>query len=139
MLIIMFLFLTNPLISSGTCSTLKLSLFTVKHTISLLLQNKTIQCVPTSAYSSRFITYAPSLTFLGRLFLEKTPLDLGSFWQYFGISKFGKGWGGIKNPNLFAKQRTKDEQCQLLKFLFLFCCLNQLLQFLFLLISFLTK
>ena len=42
----------NFLISSGTCSTPKLS----KKMISLLLQNKAIQCVPTSAYSSRFIT-----------------------------------------------------------------------------------
>ena len=54
MLAIIFLFPTIFLISSGTCSTPKLS----KQTISLLLQNKAIQCVPTSAYSSRFITYA---------------------------------------------------------------------------------
>ena len=50
MLAIIFLFPTIFLISSGTCSTPKLS----KQTISLLLQNKEIQCVPTSAYSSRF-------------------------------------------------------------------------------------
>ena len=43
---IMFLFPTNSLISSGTCSTPKL----LKKMISLLLQNKAIQCVPTSAY-----------------------------------------------------------------------------------------
>ena len=43
------------------------------------LQNKAIQCVPVSAYSSRFITYAPSFIFLGKLSLEKTPLNLGSF------------------------------------------------------------
>ena len=47
MLAIMFLFPANSLISSGTCSTSKLS----KQTISLLLQNKAIECVPTSAYS----------------------------------------------------------------------------------------
>ena len=57
MLTIMFLFSTNPLISSGTRSTPKLS----KSTISFLLKNKAIQCVPKSPYSSRFITYAPFL------------------------------------------------------------------------------
>ena len=67
MLAFMFLFATNSLNSSGTCSTTKLS----KKTISFLLQNKAIQCVPTSAYSSRFITYAPSFIFLGAYFLKK--------------------------------------------------------------------
>ena len=52
MLAIMFLFPTISLISSKTCSTPKL----LKKTISLLLQNKVIQCVPRSAYSSRFIS-----------------------------------------------------------------------------------
>ena len=47
--------------------------------------------MPTSAYSSRFITYAPSLFFKGKLFLEKTPLNVGSFLSYFCISKFVKG------------------------------------------------
>ena len=59
--------------------------------MSLLLQNKAIQCVPSSAYSSRFITHAPSFICLGKLFLEKTPLNLGSFLYYFCISKFAKG------------------------------------------------
>ena len=46
----------------------------------IFLQNKTIQCVPpVHAYSSRFITYAPSFIFLGKLSLEKTPISLGSF------------------------------------------------------------
>ena len=54
------------------------------------LQNKAIQCVPVSAYSSRFITYAPSFIFFGKLSLENTPLNLGSF-SYFCISKFVKG------------------------------------------------
>ena len=36
------------------------------------LQNKAIQCVPKSAYSSRFITYAPSFIFLVKLPLEKS-------------------------------------------------------------------
>ena len=47
MLAFIFLFPINSLISSGTCSTPKL----LKQTISLLLQNKAIRCVPTSAYS----------------------------------------------------------------------------------------
>ena len=47
--------------------------------ISFLLQNKAIQWVPTSPYSSRFIIYAPFFTFLGKLFLGKTPLNFGSF------------------------------------------------------------
>ena len=50
------------------------------NTKTFLLQNKAIQCVPTSAYFSRFITYALSFIFLGRLLLEWTPLNLGSFW-----------------------------------------------------------
>ena len=75
MLAIMFLIPTNSLISSGTYSTPKL----LNKTISLLLQNRGIQCVPTSAYSSRLITHAPSIIFLGKLSLEKTPLNLGLF------------------------------------------------------------
>ena len=66
MLAFMFVFPINSLISSGTYSTPKL----LKQTISLLLQNKAIQCVPISAYSSRFITYALSFIFLSKLFLE---------------------------------------------------------------------
>ena len=46
--------------------------------------------MPTSAYSSRFITYAQYFTFFRKLFLEKTPLNLGLF-IYFCISKFVKG------------------------------------------------
>ena len=75
MLTFMLLFPINSLISSEKCSTAKL----LKQTISLLLQNKAIQCGPTSAYSSRFNAYAPSFIFLGKLSLEKTPLNLGSF------------------------------------------------------------
>ena len=75
MLAFMFLFPINSLISSGICSAPKLS----KDTISLVLQNKAVQCVPTYACSSRFITYAPSFIFLGELSLEKTPLNFGSF------------------------------------------------------------
>ena len=108
MLVIMFLFLTDFLISSGTCSTPKL----LKQTISFLLQNKAIQFIPRFAYSSRFITYAPSFIFLDRLIFEKRSLNLGLLWYYFCISKFVKGWSDIKNPNLF--------QCQFLQFIFLF-------------------
>ena len=75
MLVFIFLFPIIFLIFSGICSTPKLS----KQTISFLLQNKAIQCVPTSANSSRLITYAPFFIFLGKLFLEKAPLNLGSF------------------------------------------------------------
>ena len=70
-----FLFPTNSLISSGTCSTSKLW----NYKISILLQNKAIHCVPTFAYSSRFVAYAPSLIFFDKLFFEKTPLNLGLF------------------------------------------------------------
>ena len=47
----MFLLPQNSLISSGTCSAPKLS----KQTISFLLQNKAIPCVPRSAYSSSLL------------------------------------------------------------------------------------
>ena len=43
------------------------------------LQNKATQCVAVSLCSSRFITYAPSFIFLGKLSLEKTPLNLDLF------------------------------------------------------------
>ena len=59
MLTFIFLFSINSLISAGTCSTPKLS----KLTISLLLQKIATQCVTTSAYSSRFITYSLSFVF----------------------------------------------------------------------------
>ena len=38
-----------------------------------------IQCVPVFSYSSKFIIYAPFLILFGKLFLEYTPLSLGSF------------------------------------------------------------
>ena len=50
MLAFSFLFPIKFLISSETCSTPKL----LKQTISLLLQNEEIQCMPVSAYSSMF-------------------------------------------------------------------------------------
>ena len=85
MVAIMFLFPTNFLISSETCSTPKLP----KETISFLLQDKAIQCEPTSSYSSRFITYAPYFIFNGRLFLEKMPLNsLVDFDNIFLIQSF---------------------------------------------------
>ena len=79
MLATLFLFPGNSfmhfLISLGICSTPKLS----KQVRLFLLQNNAVQCVPTSVYSPRFIMYAPSFIFLGKLFLQKTPLNLGSF------------------------------------------------------------
>ena len=66
MFVLMFLYLINLLISLGTCSTPKES----KKAISLLFTYKAIQYVPTTAYSSRFITYAPFFIVLGKLSLE---------------------------------------------------------------------
>ena len=65
----------NLLISLGICSIPKLS----KYINLLALTNKEAQCVPVFSYSSKFITYAPFLTLFGKLFLEYTPLNLGSF------------------------------------------------------------
>ena len=61
-------------ISLGICSMPKLS----KQIASLVLTNKAIQCVPVFSDSSKFIAYAPFLIFFGKLFLEYTPLNLGS-------------------------------------------------------------
>ena len=52
--------------SLETCSTPKES----KKVISLFFTYKAIQCVPTSSYSSRFITYALFFIVLGELSLE---------------------------------------------------------------------
>ena len=60
-----FLFPMNFLISFGMCSTPKLS----KYLMLLPFTYKAIQSGPIDSYSSRFITYAPSLI-LGKLFLE---------------------------------------------------------------------
>ena len=59
MFVFMFLFLINFLTSLGMYSTSKKS-----------NTYKATQCVPTSAYSSRFTTYAPFFIVLGRLSLE---------------------------------------------------------------------
>ena len=72
--------------------------------VTFLLQNKAVHCVPTSAYSPSFITYAPSFIVWGKLFVEKTPLNLGSFCQCLCISKFVKGWGGSKKDQLLKQQ-----------------------------------
>ena len=66
MFVLMFLCSINLLISLGTCSTPKES----KQVISLLFTSKAIQCVLTSSYSSRFITYAPFCIVLSKLFLK---------------------------------------------------------------------
>ena len=70
----MFLLPINSLISSGIYST-QLDCF-IEY---IHILNKAVQCVPASAYSSRFIIYVPSFIFLGKLFLKKTPLNLGLF------------------------------------------------------------
>ena len=70
----MFLLPINLLISLGICSIPKL----LKEITSFGLTNKAIQCVPVSSYSSKFITYAPFFILSGKLFLEYTPLNLGS-------------------------------------------------------------
>ena len=45
--------------------------------------------------SLRFIIYAPSFI-LGKLFLEKTPLNLGSYLKYLTISELFKRWSRTK-------------------------------------------
>ena len=52
-----------------------------KQIASLVSTNKETQCecVPVFSYSSKFITYAPFFILFGKLFLEYTPLNLGSF------------------------------------------------------------
>ena len=47
-----------------------------KYIASFLSINNETQCVPLLYLSSRFMTFAPSFV-LGKLFLEKTPLNLG--------------------------------------------------------------
>ena len=59
-------FSVNILISSGICSTQKLS----KWVTLLFNVYKATQWVPILEYSSRFITYVPSFNLSGRLFLE---------------------------------------------------------------------
>ena len=65
----------NYLISFGICSTPKLW----KYVTFLLFTYKAIQWVPIDSYSLRVSIYAPSFI-LGKLFLEQTPLCLGTFW-----------------------------------------------------------
>ena len=48
-----------------------------KYTAAFLSINNETQCVSLLFLSSRFMTYAPSFI-LGKTFLEKTPLNLGS-------------------------------------------------------------
>ena len=54
MFVFMFLYPINLLVSLGAYSIPKLS----KQLISLIFTYKAIHCVPTSAYSSKFVTYA---------------------------------------------------------------------------------
>ena len=53
----------------------------------MLVQNKAIQCVPVSAFSSRFIT---SFILLAKLSLEKPTLNLGSFVNIFEFQSLSK-------------------------------------------------
>ena len=48
-----------------------------KYTVVFLSVNNETQCVPLLFSPSRFMTYAPTFI-LGKLFLEITPLNLGS-------------------------------------------------------------
>ena len=48
---------------------------TVKKIISIFFTYKLIQCVPTSAHSSRFITYAPSFILLGKIMLRINSIE----------------------------------------------------------------
>ena len=114
----MFFFFINALISFGICSTPKES----KYVTLLLFTCKATQWVPISEYSSRFIIHAASFISVklcsGKLSREKTPLNLGSFWQYFCISKFVKGWDGIKNPICFHNQLYNLFTCSIYSFTF---------------------
>ena len=139
----MFFFLINALISFGIFSTPKES----KYVTLLLFTCKATQWVPISEYSSRFIIHAASFISVklcsGKLSREKTPLNLGSFWQYFCISKFVKGWDGIKNPICFHNQLLQFVHLlYLFLYLFLlyiFLILDSLLSLLFELKGFLIN
>ena len=62
----------------------------------LLSINNETNCFPLLCFSSRFILYAPSFI-LGQLFLDKTPLKLGSQLEYLIILILLKGWSVTKN------------------------------------------
>ena len=64
--------------------------------MSFFLQNKVIQCVPTPAYSSKFVIYAPSFTFLNKLFLEKPPLISVHFYNIFVFQNLLKDEAALK-------------------------------------------
>ena len=51
---------------------------------------------PFTIFLSRFITYAPSFI-LGKLFLEITPLNLGSYLRYLVTSILFKEWNRTKS------------------------------------------
>ena len=50
-------------------------------------EDNAIHCAPTFVYSSRFIIYAPSFIFLDKWFLEKTPLNLDSYFVFQSLLK----------------------------------------------------
>ena len=71
-----------------------------KFTPILLSINNETQYVPLLCLSSRFMTYIPSFI-LGKLYLEKTTLNLGLQLKYLVISILLKGWSRNKTfyPN----------------------------------------
>ena len=62
----------------------------------LLSINNETNCFPLLCFSSRFILYAPSFI-LGQLFLDKTPLKLGSRLEYLIILILLNRWSVTKN------------------------------------------
>ena len=66
------------------------------YTAAFLSINSKNQCVLLLFLSLRFMTYAPSFV-LGKLYLEKTPLNLGSKLKCSVISILLKIWCGTKN------------------------------------------
>ena len=70
-----------------------------KYTAELWSINNEAQCLPLLFLSLRFMTYVP-YCILGKLFPEKTPLNLGSSLKYLLISILFKGWSGSENVHL---------------------------------------
>ena len=66
-----------------------------KYTALFLSVNNETRCVALLCLSSRFMTYTPSFI-LGKLSLEKAPLNLGLLLKYLVISILLKGWSGTK-------------------------------------------
>ena len=65
------------------------------YTAVFLSINKETHCVPLLCLSLRFIAFAPSF-FLGKLYFEKAPLNLGSLLEHLVILILLRGWSGTK-------------------------------------------